>query len=76
MTEQRTSGGVIVRRNEDGSLDEVVGVGITAHLEQLSEYSWHLSIGDVIVSLWVNAEPWEKSELRATVIEPAPVSDG
>jgi len=33
-----------VRRNGDGSLDEVVASGAFVHLEQMSEKSWWLGI--------------------------------
>lgn len=33
-----------VRRNADGSLDEIVASGVTVHLEQMSEKSWWLGI--------------------------------
>jgi len=42
---------VEIRLNEDGTLDELVGRGADAHLEQMSGKGWWLIIGNVAVYL-------------------------
>ena len=44
------SGSFKVRTNEDGSLDEVVGVG-RFHLEQMGDAHWWMQIGDCHIDL-------------------------
>ena len=39
-----------IRLNDDGSLDEVVGVG-EFHLEQMDDGHWWMQLGDVHVHL-------------------------
>jgi hypothetical protein len=41
-----------VRLNDDGTLDEVCGQGVDAHLEQMDAGHWFLTIGDVAVWLF------------------------
>lgn len=42
---------VEVRRNEDGSLDEVVASRANVHLEQMSVDCWWLRIGEVEITI-------------------------
>jgi hypothetical protein len=43
---------VEIRRNEDETLDEIVGKNVFVHLEQLDVDRWFLDIGGVILDLF------------------------
>jgi hypothetical protein len=43
---------VEIRRNDDGSLDEIVGRSVFVHLEQLDVDRWFLDIGGVRLDLF------------------------
>ena len=43
---------VEIRRNEDETLDEIVGKNVFVHLEQLDVDRWFLDIGGVILDLY------------------------
>jgi len=46
------SSSVEIRRNDDGSLDEIVGRSVFVHLEQLDVDRWFLDIGGVRLDLF------------------------
>lgn len=43
---------VEIRRNDDGTIDEVVASGSSVHLEQLDKGSWHLGIYSAAGDAW------------------------
>lgn len=49
--------GIEVRLNDDGTLDEVVAVNATVHLEQMSGTSWYLGIykGALAQQVWLGS---------------------
>lgn len=52
-----TPGSVVIRRNDDGTLDEVIVPNCHAHLEQMGDNHWWLGLDlsdgtHVAVNLW------------------------
>ena len=47
-----------IRLNDDGSLDEVVGNGVTVHLEQMDDGLWFLGVygGKKVVQVWLRSK--------------------
>lgn len=43
---------VVVRNNDDGSLDEIIAKKCEVHLEQMDKNSWYLGIEDNDGSYW------------------------
>ncbi len=58
-----------IRRNEDGTLDEVVGIG-HFHLERMSDDSWSLIVNGTVLSLWTSRG--NPAGLHVTVVEAGP----
>lgn len=57
-----------VRLNDKGALDEVVGNGVYAHLEQMDAGHWYLEIGGV--QIWLTS----KSRISAHYERMAPAA--
>ena len=63
-----------VQRNDDGSLDEIVGAGLT-HIEHLGGNRWFLAIGFADGTehcLWFNGKITLEEEREAVDAPPAP----
>ena len=52
MPNTNDSSSVEIGRNDDGSLDEIVGRSVFVHLEQLDVDRWFLDIGGVRLDLF------------------------
>jgi hypothetical protein len=60
-----------IRRNPDGSIDEIVATGVDIHLEQMTKGGWYLNItsGDETTQLYLS------SKKRISVTNPADAPD-